>query len=784
MSKNTTTVTNTPGRNDPCPCGSGRKYKKCHGTSTSGNSVAVGSDQFERAHTLFEQGHLNDALNVCLSIISINPLGPDALQLAGIIELQFGLMENAERHLKAAVKIQPKNPWIHSNLCQLLMNNLQLDEAASHGEKAISLDPDMAGAWNNLGNVYRAQNNLEQAIKAYTRALDLFGPYSEVQCNIGIVLEKMGEKHKAEERYRKVLKADPNFARAYMLIGELLLENGNFDKALNNFNRSLELVPQQTDAHCSLGYALLERGRFEEAKDHFLAALSVDDKDVNSILGFSSWLEKQEQWQLALDTVERAIKASPHSPLAVRRKSYIFSKMHQYLDALRVAELEVENDSNNVSAQINLAAIHQKNGEFDIAREIYAGTIQFAHDPKEVYGPWAAMEEKTNHIKAARLYVEKVIELDEENQDANLLLARIARREKDFENSQRLLDKINTDESCATKFCTSVLFERANLLDKQGEYDKAFQAYQSAAKARARMKNLFFDANDNKLEVERHIKFYTRSQLHSWPQCQPDSKSELAKPVFILGFPRTGTTLLEQILCSHPSIYAGGELPFLSEIIERAAQDVDSSEEYPLCLAKLTRKNGPDVLKRWLEYYHERVREYGIETSTAQWFTDKMPLNSRNLPLIRSLFPDSPIIHIVRNPMDSCLSSMFSNFASGHVWANDIVDAAKFHMGVESMVDNFRENLEMNYLMLRYEDLVADQEKWSRIAIDFIGVDWNDDVLEFYKTKRVARTASYAQVNQKIYTSSVARYKNYEKHLAEPLEILRPMMQRYGYLDD
>ena len=188
------------------------------------------------------------------------------------------------------------------------------------------------------------------------------------------------------------------------------------------------------------------------------------------------------------------------------------------------------------------------------------------------------------------------------------------------------------------------------------------------------------------------------------------------------------------------------------------------------------------MLDKWRNFYLGEVRKRGITNNNELLFTDKMPLNVDNLPLISMLFPESPIIHIVRNPMDVCLSSMFSDFMHGHEWLNSIVDAAVFYKQTTTLVEHFKQNLPMRYLELRYEDLVADQEDWSRKIIDFVGLPWDEQCLQFHKTKRVARTASYDQVNQKIYNTSVARYKNYEKHLAKPLEILEPVMKQYGYL--
>jgi len=784
MSKNATNITKTPGRNDPCPCGSGKKFKKCHGANAAASVASVGSDQFERAHALFEQGQLQQALEICLGIISGNAGHVDALHIAGIIESQLGQHEQAQAHLSSAVKLQPKNHWIHSNLGLVYLKLRNLDVALRHAKKAISLDPNMAEAWNNLGNVYREMGKFDDALTAYSKSLKLSGQSPELLCNMGLVLEQLDRNDEAKSKYEAAISAAPGFARAHVCLGDLAREDGDLKSAFEYYHNGLSHDPNLKEAHCSIARAFLAESDFDNAKSHFLTALDIDAKDVDSILGFADWLNRQELWETAKECIERAASVAPHSSLVHGQLAGVLSKEHRYIEALVEANKAIDLEPGSTAARFKLADIYQDFGKYDQAREIYREIAKLEKDNTGVYQTWAALEEKTSHLDDALQYAERALQLEADDEQALLLLAKIARRRKDYQESKIQLDKISIETNCTSQFCSQVLFEYGNVFDKLGQYDDAFEAYARAAILRGKNKNALFDPEKNVQKFRKIKKFYSRPFLTSMPEYYPKNDEGNRTPVFIVGLPRSGTTLLEQILCSHPGIVAGGELSFIPEILDTATKDIGSDKPYPECLAELNDNNIAAIAGKWREFYLRRAGELDIKTEGRGIFTDKMPLNVNNLPLISLMFPESPIIHIIRNPMDTCLSAMFSNFGQGHEWANKISHAASYCREVFGLAEHYQENLKMNFMQLRYEDLVIDQEKWSRKVIEFVGEDWDDSVLNFYETKRVARTASYAQVNQKIYTSSVARYKNYEKHLKEPLEILRPVMQRYGYLDD
>jgi hypothetical protein len=190
------------------------------------------------------------------------------------------------------------------------------------------------------------------------------------------------------------------------------------------------------------------------------------------------------------------------------------------------------------------------------------------------------------------------------------------------------------------------------------------------------------------------------------------------------------------------------------------------------------------VLNQLRDYYLSRAAQLGIWEQGARFFTDKMPLNETHLGLIHLLFPHSPIIYVRRHPLDILISN-FSNFLThGFQQAFDLKTSASHYAMVDDLLEHYRRELDLNFLEVRYEDLVADQEKHVREMLSFVGVEFDPRCLAFEKNQRYARTASYAQVTEKLYGSSVYRYKHYRRHLDEAVEILKPIMERHGYSAD
>ena len=324
--------------------------------------------------------------------------------------------------------------------------------------------------------------------------------------------------------------------------------------------------------------------------------------------------------------------------------------------------------------------------------------------------------------------------------------------------------------------------EKGRLLDRIGQYDAAFAAFAEGKRQCREMGGLVYQAEQAQQLAIRLKGFFSEGRMHTLPRAA--TRQGLAQPIFILGFPRSGTTLVEQTLSAHPRIAAGDELPFVNEITVSMQRTLNSPLAYPEALAELWMGDCRDGLDELRDYYLERVRRIGLAQTGAAWFTDKMPLNETHLGLIALLFPRAPLIHVWRHPLDVVLSVFANNLTHGFYCAYALESAAHHYRLTIDLVEHYRSQLTLRYLPVRYEDIVGEQETSVRRMLDFIGEPFDQRCLDFHQNRRYARTASYAQVTEPLYGGSRYRWRHYRAQLAPAIEILMPAIERLGYAVD
>jgi hypothetical protein len=323
------------------------------------------------------------------------------------------------------------------------------------------------------------------------------------------------------------------------------------------------------------------------------------------------------------------------------------------------------------------------------------------------------------------------------------------------------------------------VLEKGRLLDQMGRYSEAFAAFDEGKALLRQSTGVAYRAELAEHAAARLRGFFTAKRLATLPRAAV--RRDVAQPVFVLGFPRSGTTLAEQTLSAHPRIAAGDELPIVHEITELMPRMLGSPLGYPEALAELWMGDHCEDLDNLRDHYFRRVAQLGIVPAGAAWFTDKMPLNEMHLGLIALLFPNAPLIHVVRHPLDVVLS-VFSNLLThGYCCAYALESAARHYVLVSDLVEHYLREMELRYLRLRYEDMVDDQEGQVRRVLGFIGEEFDARCLAFHENQRYARTASYAQVSERLYDRSRFRYRHYLNQLAPAVAILAPVIERLGY---
>ena len=426
----------------------------------------------------------------------------------------------------------------------------------------------------------------------------------------------------------------------------------------------------------------------------------------------------------------------------------------------------------------NLAWNLKNQGKMAEARALYEESM--AADPsvlQTVLG-FARLEEADRNFEKAAELLDKAEALSPANQSVLLSRAVLHGRTKDYEPALGVLDAIAGQRQDGI-LGPNELLEKGRLLDRMGRYDDAFSAFVEGKRLVREVSGTEYLAEQAAAMAGRLTRFFTSTRLKITPRATV--REGVAQPLFIVGFPRSGTTLVEQTLTAHAAIDAGDELPFINDITGVMPRMLNSPLTYPEALAELWMGDQREGLDNLRDYYLQRVRQSGVITPGARWFTDKMPLNETHLGLIALLFPASPIIHVLRHPLDVVLSVFSNQLTHGFYCAYQLETAAKHYALIAELVAHYRAQMPLRYLPIRYEDIVADQEGSVRRMLDFIGEDFDENCLNFHENMRYARTASYAQVTEKLYDRSRLRYRKYVKQLAPVIPILKPAMDRLGY---
>ena len=301
-------------------------------------------------------------------------------------------------------------------------------------------------------------------------------------------------------------------------------------------------------------------------------------------------------------------------------------------------------------------------------------------------------------------------------------------------------------------------FAAASLLDAMERYDEAFAHAQRANE----LKRQRFDAEAIEREFDARIAYYTREQIRALPK----ATYRTVRPIFIVGMPRSGTSLVEQILATHSQVHGAGEVDLIKRVVQGAAAMLcRNGETYPNCLDGLS----IDIANGLAQIYLEPLAS--LNRSVHQ-ITDKMPLNFMYIGLIALLFPDARIIHCRRDPLDNCLSCYMANFAGANQFAFDLRHLGRFYRQYEKLMAHWKKVIDVPILDVSYEEMVGDMPGQTRRLLEFLDLPWEERCLNFHETRRSVSTASVEQVRRPIYKSSVGRWKNYEKHLGRLMEAL------------
>ncbi len=707
-----------PERNEPCPCGSGKKYKRCCGFVSPlaragakpraiAQPTAIETSQLVG---LLNDGRYAEAESAARALIDRFPALGFAWKVLGIAQLVLG--KNAVDSLQGAAALLPNDADVFANLGNALHNAGRLDEAIASCRRALAIDPNSVEALNNLGNALMNSGRAPEAVECYLQAIRLRPSYAAAFCNLGNAQRSLGQLSASLQSCRHALKLDPRLIDAHGNLGNTLRDLGQLEEAVGSYREAVRLAPRHAGVLNNLGSVLRDLGRLDEAANSHWQALQANPNYADAYAKLGQALTDLGRPQDAVESFRRGLGLNPRDAQAQAAFAVTLRLLGRIADARSVCAKALE-------LRPDLATAHAFAGDLAV--------------------------DQGDLVRAEQSY-RRALALNPDLPEAWLGLRHFARDDpQGWETTARRL----LDQRQPLRIRIDLHYALGEHCDAAGQYAPAFGHYREANELSKRT-GLRYDREAATRQVDRIIETYD----DAWFAAAGAGDNDSRRPVFIVGMPRSGTTLAEQILASHPAVFGAGECPFW--VGAEAAFDA-AAKQQPVT---------PEVRAQIATDYLQLL---GSGVGDAARVVDKMPSNTLALGLIHAMLPNARIIHMQRDPIDTCLSIYAHNFAHAHPYAVDLDDLVHQYREYQRLMAHWRRVLPAGTLLeLPYEDLVADQEAASRRMLEFIGLPWDPVCLAFHTTARTILTHSKWQVRQPISAASVGRWRHYATHI-EPL---------------
>ena len=605
---------------------------------------------------------------------------------------------------------------------QVLLEQKRMVEAREIYQKICTQDPTNETAWMMLGNLNGALGNIADAERCSRKAIKLNSKLVNAHANLGNALVAQNKYEDAVASFTEASRLQPDLAPAWYMLGKTQKKLGRWGDAEVAFRKAIELNPDWLDARLLLGKVLQFMGRFQDASQQYETIIQSQANHAEAHYRLAVSLSGMGKTYEAEASCRRALELQPEHISALNALSLILLSHGKTKEALECCERVLGIRPDNIDATCMIANIYEHSG-----------------DAKKAY------EYLQPHIEAGTQHVNLALAFAAISKELGL-------EERAIEMMENLLTQVPDLTNTSRR---NLYFVLGKLCDGIQQYDRAFEHYRRGNELRPTQ----FNPDDFEKYIENHIRIQTTDFFNKAQK----SSNKSDRPVFIVGMPRSGTSLVEQILASHPLVYGAGELPEIGMMCNDLKESLNSDKPYPELLSSISRKD----LNKYANQYLKHLK--GMNSDSIR-VVDKMPSNFFCLGFISMIFPNARVIHCMRNPLDSCLSCYFQDFFQSTDWCYEQENLIAYYRGYERLMNHWKQVLNIPIMDVSYEELVANQENMSRKLIEFCDLDWTDDCLQFHKTKRLVTTASYDQVRKPIYNKSVSRWKNYRKHIGLLIE--------------
>ena len=618
-----------------------------------------------------------------------------------------------------------------------------------------SNDKDIAALFDTALEHYRG-GRLQQAQDECLRILR-----RQQRPDAMLVLAKIAHEQKefkeAVERYEQFLGVVPDHAQTHFHLGVVLEELGGTERAVDHYKKSIAHAGNHGDAaaYSRLAGACSKLQRWEEAIKAYRQVLAIKAEDVGTLIKLGDAFAGAKLIPDSILVYEQALALTPDNALVHSRLGSSLLIMGRVEKAFECFEQALRLRPDIIAVRIDLALALRQLGRAEEAIVPLEEAIGLRPDDEDAHIHLALTLKQLGQLEPAIERLEQLLTIRPTCGRAYYHLSIL----KPNQELVPVVEKLVSDPELPKADATYCHFALGNFLDNGSFIDQAFEHFRTAN--RLHRETLSYDARENTQYVDRLTKIYTKEFFEGKHQFGSDSKL----PVFIVGMPRSGTTLVEQILASHALVHGAGEIRACLAINHAIAQHLKYAKPDPECMSLIDR----DIAAEYSARYLQELTHY---CPTAARITDKEPGNFFYIGLIKTLFPDARIINCQRNPLDNCISVFFHYFAAFQ-GSFELTELGQFYRDYQRLMVHWQDVFPNEVFTLQYEELVADQERVSKQMVEYLGLEWDEKCLDFHNNDRNVMSPSNMQVRQPMYQNSIDRWKLYEKQLQPLVEVLK-----------
>jgi tetratricopeptide (TPR) repeat protein len=720
-------------------------------------------DLLETATELTREGRLDAAAELLGQLVASEPTNAAAWHALGYVNNQRGDYARAVEPFRRATALRPTSPLFMINLAEAYRNLGETRRAIGCCQTALRLSPDYPEALNTLGLAYYSAGSHAEAEAQFRRALELRPGWASAENNLALALQDQGQLEQAIEHFRRALEFAPDLHKARINLGMLLLGVGRAEEALEHFQEAVRQQPDFAPLYQHVGNALRTLDRFVEAREAYLDALQWNSQMPGPHFHIGQTLRREGQIADALTWTKLAIDLDAMNPAYWEQLAELQAEAEDYPEAIRCWQQVLKlSEKARAGPHLGLGWAYQEEGQLAEAKAEFTTALRLHPTLAQAQLNLGGVHEELGEMAEAEAAFRSALELQPNFAIPYARLATLL-RDKLPEADLRALEERLSDSALAKGPRARLLFGLAHVLDARGEHGRAAACLREANALTA---ELATDARryhppDHERFVDNLLRVFDRDFFARHVRAGLETR----RPIFVFGLPRSGTTLVEQILASHPRVHGAGELRFarhsfeaIPNLIGRASAPID-------CIPHLDAA----AIGRLAERHLARLAE--IDGGEHDRIVDKMPDNYMYAGLLAAMFPKATFIHCVRDLRDIAVSCWMTDFRSIR-WANDPEHLAARIREYRRLAIHWRAVLPVALNEVHYRDTVNDLEGVARRLLSACGLEWDPACLDFHRTRRTVRTASVAQVRQPIYKTSLERWRFYEAELSDLFKAL------------